>query len=641
MCGFVGVLHWDREPLPPSEFNLMVCQLKHRGPDEFCAVEPEEGVGLGHARLKVIDLSSLARQPMANEDHTIWLVYNGEVYNFRELRRELVALGYQFRSQSDTEVILRAYEEWGSEAIRRLDGMFALALWDARRRELVLARDRLGKKPLFYWTDGRCLVFGSEIKALLAHRHVPCEVNESTLPFLLALGYPPTGETCYRGIRQVPPASLLRFHEAEPNPQSETYWDIDFTPVTPVRKGITLPEAKERIRQLLTEAVRRRLVADVPLGAFLSGGVDSTIVVGLMARLIPDRPVKTFSIGFEGDPDFNETRYAKIAAERFRTEHTTFIVTPQSFGLLERLVWHHDQPFGDSSAIPTYLLSKLTRQHVTVALSGDGGDEVFAGYTRFVAACWTQKIPLVLRRGLAWLFGGLPSSSERSFISRARRFSGVAALPLPERYWRWISYFGSSKEGPLLHPSLEMWWKRSEDWSLLSRLLYLNFKEYLPNDLLVKMDRSSMAHGLEMRSPFLDTQLLEFAARLPDRYKVQGLRTKVLLRRAFSDLLPTAIQHRGKMGFGVPLGTWFRGSWRTSLQDLLGPRAARLYRYLEYPLVQQLMELHLSGREDAGHRLWLLLTLEVWLRQLAAPRNPGDEGEVLWLKQQETGIPHV
>ena len=617
MCGLVGVVHWDGEPVQADALSAMVQRLRHRGPDALGTALPSPGLGLGHARLKVIDLSEAASQPMVNEAGTCWLVYNGEVYNFPQLRRELEAKGVAFRSRSDTEVILRAYEAWGPACVQRLDGMFALAVWDARSRQLLLARDRAGKKPLFYWTDGRCLAFASEIKALLAHAHVPCEMDETVLPSLLAFGYPPTGQTCYRGIRQVPPGSLMQFSADTPRPFPQRYWEPSFAMA---ERPDSTGQASLKIRQLLTEAIRRRLAADVPLGAFLSGGVDSTVVVGLMAELMPQRPIQTFSIGFEGDARFDETRYAKLVAERFRTEHTAFTVGPQSFDLLERLVWHHDQPFGDSSAVPTYILSQLAREHVTVALTGDGGDELFAGYVRFLAALWSERIPSSLMESAHRALARLPAARAMSFLAQAQRFLAVARHPLPERYLRWIAYDRTSESLSALHPSLMELWKRSEGWGTLSRLLHLNFHEYLANDLLVKADRCSMAHGLEVRSPLLDTALIEYVAALPADYKARGRRTKIILKQACRDLLPVAIRRRGKMGFGVPLGTWFRGRWREPLQDYLGSPGSRAARYVDQQRTQELIADHLAGRRDAGHQLWLLLTFEVWLRQLEQPR---------------------
>lgn len=624
-----------------AELATMIGQLAHRGPDELVAGLPEPWVGLAHARLRVIDLSDAARQPMVGEDGAVWVVYNGEIYNFRELREELAGRGHRCVSQSDTEVVLRAYEAWGVEAFRRLDGMFALAIWDGRRRELVLARDRVGKKPLFYWTDGHCVAFASEIKALFRHQHVPRRFDETVLPFLLAFGYPPTGHTCYEQIRQVPPATVLRFRRGAPMPDQAAYWQLT---LAPSRAGVSSEEAARDVRQLLTAAVRRRLVADVPLGAFLSGGIDSTIIVGLMAEAMGDRPVKTFSIGFEGDARFDETPYAKLAADRFRTEHTVFTVTPQAFDLLETLVWHHDQPFGDSSAVPVYLLAELTRRQVTVALTGDGGDEVFAGYERFLAACWAERMPAWV---LAWAAALLRTASPghaRTFLARAKRFVTVARLPLPERFLQWSAYVGepagwmrepwrlASGNGiSTLHPSLAAWWDASQGWSVLSRLLCVNLKEYLANDLLVKTDRCSMAHGLEARSPFLDTALMEYVAGLPDAYKARGWTTKVLLKRACADLLPPAIRRRGKMGFGVPLGTWFRRQWRDPMRDLLLPSTARVCRYLREDRIHEIIARHLQGAEDAGQRLWLLLTIEVWLRQLERSLPPVVPRDVVWV----------
>ena len=602
MCGFAGIVHWNGEPVDRAELGGLAERLRHRGPDEQRAALPEPGLGLAHARLKVLDLSEHAAQPMRNEDGSVWLVYNGEVYNFRELRQELEARGARFTSRSDTEVILRAYEAWGTDCVRRLDGMFAFAVWDARARQLVLARDRVGKKPLFYWTDGRCLVFGSEIKALLGHPHVPCEVDEAVLPFVLTFGYPPTGTTCYRGIRQVPPASMLIARAGDPHPIPQTYWDVSFAS----SHGRAAPaEAVAEVRRRLEEAVRRRLMADVPLGAFLSGGVDSTIIVGLMRQLMPDRALKTFSVGFQGDDRFNETHYARLAAERYGAEHTTFVIEPQPFELIERLVWHHDQPFGDSSAVPTYILSQLTRERVTVALTGDGGDELFAGYTRFAAARWAARLPRSLSAAAHGLLGRLPAARERSPLGQLKRFFDGARHPLPASYLRWVSYFDGDMPGPMAAS-----WERTAGQPRLSRLLYLNFKEYLPNDLMVKTDRCSMAHGLEVRSPLLDTALIESVASRPAETG------KALLKRACADLLPPAIATRKKMGFGVPLGTWFRGGWREPLQEHLGSPGSRAARYVDHRRTQQLITDHLAGRQDAGHRLWLLLTLEMWLRQM-------------------------
>ena len=604
----------------------MTFLLRHRGPDEFGTAVPAPGIGLAHSRLRVIDLSDAARQPMTNSERSVWLCFNGEIYNFPDLRKELESKGFSFRSRSDTEVILHAYEAWESEAIARLDGMFAIALWDNRRQELLLARDRTGKKPLYYWTDGRCLTFGSEIKAFRAHSHVPMQINEAILPELLAFGYPPSGKSCYKQIRQVEPASWLRFLKNQAEPVKQQYWTLPEASTDPDRP---LEETASQFRNLMTDAVRRRLISDVPLGAFLSGGLDSTLVVGLMSQLL-DRPVKTFSIGFEGDPRFDETSYAQIAAEHFRTDHASFIVEPQPFELLEEIAWHLDQPFGDSSTIPTYLLCKLTRSQVTVALNGDGGDELFAGYERFRAALLSERIPGPVRIAGDRILHWLPLRAHpRSFLGRLRRFMEPASGTLEERFLRWTRYFQDS-ERILNHPagtsSPNRILKLENGVTPLQRLLRLNFQDYLPNDLHVKMDRCSMAHGLETRSPFLDTPMVEWAFRLPDSYKLRGGMTKWILRYAFRDLLPAVTLHRHKMGFGVPLDVWFRKKWRDPMQDYLVSPGARLRRYFRQDSIQRLIRSHLEGREQAGHRLWLLLSFELWLRQV---ENASDRDKIV------------
>ncbi|HEX9780145.1 MAG TPA: asparagine synthase (glutamine-hydrolyzing) [bacterium] len=628
MCGFAGMVHWDAEPIPPDDPAAMADILRHRGPDERVAASPEPGIALAHARLKVIDLSDAARQPMADTDSKVWLVYNGEIYNFRELRSELAARGHRFHSASDTEVVLRGYLQWGPDVVRRLDGMFALAVWDGGRRTLLLARDRIGKKPLFYWTDGTCLTFGSEIKALLAHAHVPCDVDESALPGVLAFGHAPEPRTAYRGIREVPPATMARFGPGASEPVLERYWRLEWK----TRGPVTDQEAAGRLRELLAEAVRRRLVADVPVGAFLSGGVDSSIVTALMSSAEPARPVRTFSIAFPDDPRYDESRYAEAAARRVGALHTTFPVGPQPIELVERLVRQYDQPFGDTAALPLYLLSELARRHVTVALTGDGGDELFAGYDRMRAALWAERMPRAMARLAARAARLLPDGHERSLAARVKRFARSAERSLPEAYLEWTAYVrdpwawlaeGLDSVGTRggLSGMVRERWAESAGCTTLGRLLHLNFTHYLPSQLLVKADRCSMAHGLELRSPMLDTALIEFAAALPDRMRIRAGRTKWLLRRACADLIPPETAGRGKAGFGVPVGAWFRGSWRDAVQDLLGSGQAEVSRYANRAGLLALLDAHCRGRVDAGGALWVWLTTELWLRQTAARRK--------------------
>jgi asparagine synthase (glutamine-hydrolysing) len=556
-------------------------------------------------------------------------VFNGEIYNFRELRRELEPR-HRFRSRGDGEVILHLYEERGDDVVRLLDGMFAFALWDARRRRLLLARDRAGKKPLFYHDGPGGFAFASEVKALLAHPGVPHERDDAALPLYLTYGYVPTPGTFYRGIRALPPANTLVATEAGVEGPAP-YWTVRFTDG---RVGGEA-EAEDRFRTLLEDAVRRRLVADVPLGAFLSGGLDSSAVVALMARAAAGR-VKTFTIGFAGGREYDEREHARVVAERFGTEHTEFVVEPKALELIDRLVWHHDGPFGDSSAIPTYLLSELTRSRVTVALNGDGGDEVFAGYLRLYGGALSERFP---RWAFAWAAGALgvlPEPSDRRHPLRfAKRFFEAGRLPLAERYLRWNGYFGDGLL-ELLRPELHPHAQRARvldsyarelagTESTLARLLQLNFRTYLLDDLLVKMDRMSMAHGLEARSPFLDTAVVEFGASLPDRLRMRLGRGKILLRRAMRGILPESILARGKMGFGAPLGAWFRGELDGLVRERLLDSTSPIYEYIRPEPVAALVRRHGEAAADLSPQIWAILTLESWLRQergWGAPSRP-------------------
>ena len=620
----------------PEVLRAMSGTLAHRGPDGE-GVHLDGPVALGHRRLSIIDLSEAASEPMANEDRSLWLVFNGEIYNFRELRRSLEGR-HRFKSQGDGEVILHLYEDKGDSAVSELDGMFAFALWDARKRRLLLARDRAGKKPLYYYDGLKLFAFASEVKALLAHPEVPHERDPSALPLYLTYGYVPTPGTVYRGIRALPPAhTLVATETGTEGPRR--YWRARFSSSWPDRRGDTgsaiagsVPgamsdaEAEERFRALLQAAVERRLVADVPLGVFLSGGLDSSSVVALMARAAKGR-VKTFTIGFAGHTEYDERDHARVVAERFATEHTEFVVEPKALDLVDRLVYHHDGPFGDSSAVPTYLLSELTRTRVTVALNGDGGDEVFAGYLRLYGGAVSERVPRAAFRVLSRLLGMLPEPADRKHPLRfAKRFAEAGPLPILERYLRWNAYF-TSDLSKLLKPELASGLDRRRlldsfqasygagTGSTLARLLQLNFETYLLDDLLVKMDRMSMAHGLEARSPFLDTAVVEFGAALPDRLRMRFGKGKLLLRRAMAKILPASILTRGKMGFGAPLGAWFRSDLSGFVRERLLDPASPIYEYLQKPAVEAVIARHGTARADLSAQIWALLTLESWLRQ--------------------------
>jgi asparagine synthase (glutamine-hydrolysing) len=563
--------------------------------------------------------------PMTDEDATIGAVLNGEIYNFRALREKLLLAGHRLSSQGDTEVLAHMAQTLDARAMAtQLDGMFAFAIWDKRRRRLTLGRDRTGKKPLYYWFANGTLVFASEIKGILAHPAVPQALNPRAISAYLTFGYVPTPETFFDGVLSLPPAHVLT-HEPGCEPVLERYWGLPVAGVTP---GVTtleigMEEASAEVRRLLTEAIGRRLISDVPLGAFLSGGIDSSAIVALMAWVMGE-PVKTFTIGFDDRDGFDERPYARAVAKRFGTEHHEEVVHPEAVELVERLVHHHDQPFGDSSAVPTFLLNQAARRHVTVALSGDGGDELFAGYQRFAAGVATDRVlavPEPLRvvgsRALDLLSAGLVNGR----VGRLQRFAAQVEQGLPDAYLEWISYVPDGWRRRLLDSPSD-WgradygehWRATAGATTLDRLLSINMQTYLLDDLLVKMDRTSMAHGLEVRSPFLDTALIEFAARLPPSLKARGLSLKRVLKRAVSDLLPAEILERPKRGFGVPLDRWFRQDLERYTDSMLGP-SARLRAHLRAEPLDELLAEHRAGHSAHGHALWTLLTLEVFLRK--------------------------
>ena len=636
MCGICGECSFDgARPVAAGDVRAMRDQMVHRGPDsEGIFVSPDARAGLGFRRLRIIDLTPSADQPMPNEDATVHVVFNGEIYNYQPIRERLIAAGHQFRSRSDTEVIVHLYEEKGDRFVEELEGMFALAVWDSRARRLILARDRAGKKPLFFYRDARRLAFASEMKAFFAHPDINLEVNADALPYYFMYGYVPGPDTFYRGVEHVEPGTVVTV-SADGRVNRRTYWRLQYPDAAEQNTRVTdRRAATAHVRALTTQAVEKRLISDVPLGAFLSGGVDSTIVVGLMAGLMRT-PVKTFSIGFEGDAAYDETAFARQVAGRFRTDHTEFRVAPSAVNLIDTLVWHHDGPFGDSSAIPTYLVSQLTRQHVTVVLTGDGGDEVFAGYLRFHAARTAGALPPWSGSLASALLGLLPASpNERHLLSRARRFARHMSLPLLERLTRWNSFFMEDLP-PLLAPALRQalgaidplhYLRRDLDelgrLTPLSQMLLANYRTYLPGDLLVKTDRMTMAVSLEARAPFLDRELTEYAATLPDDWKLSRAgRTKGILRDAFPDLIPDEVNRRGKMGFGVPLDRWFRGELRSYVRETLLASNARCREYLDTAEVERLVRRHESGAANLGQQLWCLLTFERWLQLLPGWRH--------------------
>lgn len=612
------------KPRPAAEETVraqLSCQ-RHRGPDAEGVFVHGRGA-IGQNRLAIIDVEN-GDPPITNEEGTIGVVLNGEIYNFRELRLELESDGHRFATRCDTEVIAHLAERCAApELARRLDGMFAFAVWDAAEQRLILARDRFGKKPLYYCTSGNGLVFASEIKGVLAHPGVSRDLDPAAIPAYLTFGYVPTPRTFFAGIRSLPPGHVLTVEAGAP-PRLERYWTPSRRDRSSGRAAPSLEEAGSELRRLLTEAVARRMVADVPIGALLSGGVDSSAVVATMARLGPGR-VSTFTIGFDGADGYDERPFADMVARRYGTDHHEFVVRPNAVDLVEKLVWHHDQPFGDSSAIPTYILGELTRGHVTVALCGDGGDELFAGYERFAASLAIgayNSIPRPLRRASRDALARLPAGALRGRVGNVQRFAAVADSGMPDAYLEWISFIDEPARRALLDDA-DPWarrdfarlWSSTEALQPLDRVLDLNLRTYLLDDLLVKADRMSMAHGLELRSPFLDVELASYAIQLPARLKVGGLTLKRALKHGLRADLPKEILRRRKHGFGVPLDRWFRDDLSGYVDHMLAAPGARIRRHLRGEAVDALLAEHAAGARQRGGALWTLLTLEVFLRR--------------------------
>jgi asparagine synthase (glutamine-hydrolysing) len=626
MCGIAGFADAFMPGLPTTatpprldaEFALVhrMCDaIRHRGPDDE-GIHVEPGVGLGMRRLSIIDLAG-GRQPIHNEQHTVWVVFNGEIYNYRELRAELEALGHAFYTASDTEAIVHAYEQWGEDAFRRLRGMFGIALWDQPRRTLLLARDRAGIKPLHYTERGGRLYFASEIKSLLAGGAIEPRLDVDALDHYLAFLYAPRDRSMFEGVQKLPPGHLLRWRNGRT--EVRQYWSI---PATESFAG-TEADAVDALRAVLADAVQSHLVSDVPLGAFLSGGVDSSAVVGFMARAA-SRPVKTFSIGFD-EPEFDELEHARTIAKHFGTDHHEFVVRPDGLSILEQLVWHFDEPFADSSAIPTWYVSEVARRHVTVVLSGDGGDELFGGYDRYLPHPRVRqfdRLPLPGRRRLAaaaWPL--LPHGA------RGKNFLRHVARDDQGRYLDSIAFFQPDERLALYTPdtrarlaagaeaTLARHFDRFGRLPLHGRMMRFDFETYLPEDVLTKVDRMSMAHSLESRVPLLDNEVIEFAATLPSAFKIRDGRRKHVLKEALRPLLPAGILDRRKQGFGVPLATWFRGGLSGLFGDVLGSSRARQRGYFEPAFVDRLVREHQAGARDHSARLWQLLVFELWHRE--------------------------
>jgi asparagine synthase (glutamine-hydrolysing) len=637
MCGIVGAAWAEAaggRALSDAGLAAMSARIAHRGPDDSGAYR-DAGAALGFRRLSIVDLDG-GHQPLSNEDGTVWTVYNGEVYNFPALRRRLEARGHTLRSQGDTEVVVHLYEDEGPAFFRLLRGMYALAVWDAPRKTLVLGRDRLGQKPLYYRHEGGRILFASELKALLAlpADEFPRRVDPIAVDRYLTYGYVPHPGTILEGVYKLPPAHYAVWHDGRLT--LERYWEPDWDAEVELPPG----EDVERLRALLSEAVAEQMVADVPLGAFLSGGIDSTVIVGLMQRA-SSRPVRTFSIGFD-DPAFDESAYAEAAARFLGTEHHAFHVVPKAWETLPALADQFDEPFADSSALPTWYVSRETRREVTVALTGDAGDELFAGYDRYRAV----KLAALLDRlpeGSKAVLGGpvaraVPVSVRaKTRLRKLRRWLEAMGEEPVGRYLKWVGLFdeparlglysdgwldalaaaGSDRPGEADPVSvLRRAFDAAPGRDPVTRATVADLLTYLPGDLLVKVDLASMAHGLECRGPFLDHRVVELAVSLPigRKLKLRGGRSKVVLKQAFADLIPPMIRRRPKMGFGVPIDRWFRDTLRDELRSVLLDPVA-LNRGLFRPeAVTALLDDHVHRRRDNAYKLWGLLMLELWFR---------------------------
>jgi asparagine synthase (glutamine-hydrolysing) len=634
MCGIAGTLSLDGRPVSREELRSMCAALVHRGPDDD-GFYLGSGVGLGMRRLRIIDLET-GRQPIRNEDGTIWVVFNGEIYNFRELRRELEARGHAFYTATDTETIVHLYEEYETGCVTRLRGMFTFALWDERRRTLLLARDRLGIKPLYYAEVGGTLLFASELKALLQSAEIKGRLNWSAVSRLFTFLCTPAADSIIDGVRKLEPGHILIASPGQ-GLRLERYWDPHFRP------EYGRPEAYfvERLRDLIEESVRLHLVSDVPLGAFLSGGIDSSAVVATMARL-GSRPVKTFSIGFT-EPEYNEAGHARLVAERFGTEHRELILEPDVLDVIEDLARYLDEPFGDPSAIPTYMVSKLASEHVTVVLSGDGGDELFAGYDKYRVEARERRyqlLPAPTRRLLGAVGRAMPEGM------RGRNFLRHIALAGVDRYLDASTFFRREDKQRLFRAEAFELLAHYDPWraeaaelakangSWLSALQYLDLKSYLPLDILTKVDRMSMAHSIEARVPLLDHKLVEFALTIPPELKLRGGRTKYIFKRAMRGILPDQIIDRPKHGFAVPLARWFRGRLGGFVRELLLSERSRQRGIFNPAYIEQLVRRHENGR-DLDFHLWTLISFELWCRtflddrgrQAGTSRQPLNDGE--------------
>ena len=623
MCGIAGIFHVDGAPAEKSVLDCMTRILAHRGPDGQ-GLRMDGSVGLGHRRLRIIDLSKNGNQPMCNEDGSIWITYNGEIYNHLDLRADLESKGHVFASKTDTEAIIHGYEEYGVDVLQRMNGMFAFAIWDANRQRLFIARDRIGIKPLFYGVFENTFLFGSEVKAILEHPVSKRELDTTALDLFLSLNYTPAPYTMLRGIRQLEPGQWLMVEAGSRDLKIESYWDVDYSE----KLSLTQDEAESQFIDMLDKAVRRRLMSDVPLGAFLSGGVDSSAVVVCMTSA--SDMVKTFSIGF-GERTFNEAPYARQVAQHLHTQHHEQIVTPDLAGILPKVIWHGEDPLADSSMIPVYYLSQMTREHVTVALAGDGADELLAGYPTYIATKWAQRLSFLPHNALQAvvnpLLSFLPVLDDKvSRLEKLGRFINGIGLPWQDAHAVWRQIHTSAEKQKVLAPGISTgnkilfdtyrrYYERCPSDDMLDQLLYVDTRFYLPNDMIAKVDRMSMAHGLEARVPFLDHEMVEFAAKLPSDFKLKNGTGKYILREVMKNRLPAQTLTRPKEGFNIPVSKWLREGLSELLIDTLSPGRLNDTGIFQAQNIQKMIHDHQTRKFDYGYQLWGLLSFMLWWEQ--------------------------
>jgi len=623
MCGICGISPSDNRIPDKHLIEKMTQAIVHRGPDSD-GFHTEPGIGLGMRRLAIIDVSG-GDQPIPNEDESMWIIFNGESHNFPELYADLVKKGHEFRTRTDTECILHLYEEYGDDCVTHLRGQAAVALWDRKNKKLLLARDRMGKKPLYYTIRNGTLHFASELSALLASLPHKPEINLEAIDLYLSLQYIPDPLTVYQGIYKVPPAHRLIWQNGAA--KLEKYWDYAYQP----KHTASEDELIEELRTLLKESVKMRLISEVPLGAHLSGGIDSSIIVALMAEL-SDAPVKTFSVGFEEEA-YSELEYARAVAQKYSTDHHEFILKYGDIpSTLEKITYHFGEPFADASAIPLYHISKMTREHVTVVINGDGGDEDFAGYQRYWLDRYANlyaRAPRFLSRGLVPSIARLlPDRSDRpvgqSLVNGLKRLHQLPEIDERASILRWGSYFSPGQRAKLWRKEFSFRSDNAQtllaekfdsaEGSYLDKTLYTDLHTYLPGDLLVKADRMAMAASIEARSPFLDHKLVEWSARVPDQYKIRGRSGKYLLKKAFADYLPENVRRHRKQGFGIPVGAWFRGPLHEWSKDLLLGDGSPLRQWFDHTMVAELLNEHHAGRMDHGKRIYALTMLSLWAK---------------------------